>query len=117
MTRRTLFQVIAWLCFAAIAVLSLVSPSLRPVTDVPHNLEHGLMFALTGLAVGLGYPARPVLQMVLLVAFAGAIELAQFYAPGRHPRLIDFVVDASGACLGVLLAIAVASLWTRAVQR
>jgi VanZ family protein len=116
MTPRKLFQLIAWICFTAIAVLSLVSPSLRPVTVLPHNLEHGAMFALTGLAVGLGYPARPVLQLIAMVAFAGAIELAQFFAPGRHARLIDFVVDASGACAGVLIAVVLASLWSRAAE-
>ncbi len=29
-----------------------------------------------------------------LVLFAGAIELAQTFVPGRHARLSDFIVDA-----------------------
>jgi len=32
MTSRRLFRLIAWTCVAAIVILSLVSPSLRPVT-------------------------------------------------------------------------------------
>ena len=94
MTSRRLFRLIAWACVAAIVILSLVSPSLRPVTRLPHNLEHLAIFAITGLALGLGYAGGLVRHVALLVIFAGAIELAQFVTPGRHPRLIDFVVDA-----------------------
>lgn len=107
---RRLFQILAWLCLAAIGVLSLVAPSLRPVTFLPHGLEHAAIFALAGLAIGLGYPNRMVRNMLALTVFAGAIELAQFYAPGRHPRLSDFLVDALAACAGVALAHALARL-------
>lgn len=110
MTMRRLFQAIGWLCVVAIAVLSLVAPSLRPVTFVPHNLEHAAIFAATGLALGLGYPGRTARHMTMMVVFAAAIELAQFYAPGRHPRVIDFVVDALAACAGVALAWMIAKL-------
>src|SRR3954447_12177971 len=108
MTARRVFRVIAWLCVAAIVALSLVGPSLRPVTKLPHNLEHLAIFAITGLALGLGYPGRLVRNMALLVIFAGAIELAQFVTPGRHPRLIDFAVDAASACAGAVLAALIA---------
>jgi len=104
MMSRRVFQVIAWVCVAAIVTLSLVSPSLRPVTRLPHNLEHLAIFILTGFALGLGYPGRLARNMALLVIFAAAIELAQFIMPGRHPRLIDFVVDAASACAGLVLA-------------
>jgi VanZ family protein len=38
-----------------------------------------------------------------LVSFSGAIELAQVWAPGRHPRLIDLLVDATAALIGLTL--------------
>jgi hypothetical protein len=104
MSARRLFQIIGWLCVVAIVVFSLVSPSLRPVTKLPHNLEHAAVFVVTGFALGLGYPGRIARWMMMLIVFAGAIELAQFFAPGRHPRVIDFVVDAASACAGVVLA-------------
>jgi hypothetical protein len=104
MTARRLFQALGWLCVLAIVLLSLVAPSLRPVTFLPHSLEHAAIFAITGLALGLGYPRRIAHHMAMLAIFAAAIELAQFYAPGRHPRLIDFVVDALAACAGVAIA-------------
>jgi VanZ family protein len=108
-----LFQILAWLCVAAIGVLSIVTPSLRPVTLLPHSLEHAAIFALAGMAVGLGYPNRTVQHMITLTIFAAGIELAQFYAPGRHPRLVDFIVDALGACAGVALALVLARLRLR----
>jgi VanZ family protein len=49
----------------------------------------------------MGYPRRYLLQSSALVVFAGSIEIAQFWAPGRHARLSDFVVDALAACIGI----------------
>jgi VanZ family protein len=102
--QRTWFQVAAGLVLAAIVVLSLVKPSLRPVTVLPHGLEHAAIFALAGLAAGLAYPSRPALTIAMLVAFSAAVEVAQLVVPGRHARLIDFVVDAGAACIGAALA-------------
>jgi len=104
MTTLRLFQFAGWACVFAIAALSLVAPSLRPVTVLPHDLEHAAIFAITGFTLGLGYPNRAQLQMFAMIVFAAAIELAQIYAPGRHARMIDFVVDALAACLGVAFA-------------
>src|SRR5436853_4655653 len=104
MISRRLFRMIAWACLAAVVVLSLVGPSLRPVTKLPHNVEHFAIFIITGFALGLGYAGHLARHIALLVIFAGAIELAQFITPGRHPRLIDFVVDAASACAGAALA-------------
>jgi hypothetical protein len=99
-----LFQLCAWLVLGVIVALSLVTPSLRPVTVMPHGIEHAAIFALAGFAAALGYPNRPALTMAALVAFSGAVEVAQLFAPGRHARLIDFVVDAAAACIGAGIA-------------
>ena len=104
MTTCRLFQFAGWACVVAIAALSLVAPSLRPVTILPHDVEHAAIFAITGFTLGLGYPNRTQLHMSALIIFAAAIELAQLYAPGRHARVIDFVVDALAACAGVAFA-------------
>ncbi|HKS61053.1 MAG TPA: VanZ family protein [Xanthobacteraceae bacterium] len=108
MTR--LFQAGGWLCLAAIGALSLVTPSMRPVTFLPHSFEHVAIFLAAGLAIGLGYPNRAAQHAIALTLFAAAIELAQFYAPGRHPRLSDFVVDALAACAGVVVALILSQL-------
>jgi len=43
------------------------------------------------------------------VLFAGAIELAQLFVPGRHAGLGDFIVDALAACIGL----AASQVWRR----
>jgi VanZ family protein len=116
MTTRRLFQLAGWACVIAIAALSLVAPSLRPVTMLPHDLEHAAIFAITGFTLGLGYPNRIQLHMSALIIFAAVIELAQLYAPGRHARVIDFVVDALAACAGVAFAAILLRLRARTAE-
>ena len=93
-------RICAWFLAALIVVLSLVPSWLRPVTGPPHEVEHFAIFALTGLAFGVGY--RPRFQLAIeLVLFAGAVELAQLFASGRHARVSDFIVDALAALVGL----------------
>jgi VanZ family protein len=93
-------RIIGWLLATAIVVFSLVPPDLRPVTYAPHDFEHFAIFAATGLAFGLGYGPRYPIAIALII-FAGAIEVAQLFVPGRHARLSDFMVGALAACIGL----------------
>jgi VanZ family protein len=100
-----LLRAIAWLLIVLISVLSVVPPSRRPsISDDAHNFEHLAIFMLTGLAFGLGYRFRHLSQAAGLIIFAGMIEIAQTWIPGRHARTGDFVIDAMSACIGVLMA-------------
>jgi VanZ family protein len=99
----TVARIAAWLLTIVIIVLSLVPPSLRPETAVPHNFEHFSIFFASGVAFGVGYSRRVYLMSVMLVIFAGAIELAQIVVPGRHARFNDFIVDALAACIGAAI--------------
>ncbi len=98
---QRIFQLSAWILALAILVLSIVPPEYRPVTDAPHDLEHLIIFLLTGVAFGVGYPYRHDLLAFALIAYAGAIEIAQIWVPGRHSRLSDFIVDGMSAFIGV----------------
>ena len=100
-------RISAWFLAAAIVVFSLVPADLRPVTDVPHALEHFVIFAATGIAFGFGYGRRYSIA-IALVTFAGVIEIAQLFVSGRHARLSDFIVDAFAACIGFLACYVVA---------
>jgi hypothetical protein len=90
---QRIFQAAAWLLAGTIVVLSLSLPSVRPTTGAAHDLEHLLIFLATGMAFGFGYPRRAGLLMVALPTFTAAIEVAQNWAPGRHARISDFLVD------------------------
>jgi VanZ family protein len=107
---RRIFQLSAWFLLLAITAASFVPPEYRPVTDAPHDLEHFAIFWLTGTAFALGYPDWRYLHAGALVAFAGVIEIAQLWAPGRHARLSDFTIDAAAACIGIAAVLIAAKL-------
>ena len=98
---RQLYKVTAWFLLLAIATLSLVPPSHRPETIIPHGAEHLVAFLLLGFAFALGYPRRILLATLLLVGFVGVVEIAQLFVPGRHARLSDFLIDAFAVSIGL----------------
>jgi VanZ family protein len=98
-------RAIAWSLAAAIVVLSIVPPRLRPETVLPHGLEHFAIFCATGIAFSVGYQRKRLRLLALLVIFSGVVEILQLFAPGRHARLTDFVVDALAICAGVITPI------------
>jgi VanZ family protein len=97
-----LARIAAWSLAAAIVILSLVPPALRPATSAPHSLEHLLIYAATGFAFGLAYKRRHDLLAVFLVISSSIIEIAQLFVPGRHARLSDLIIDAIAACIGLV---------------
>jgi len=99
----TILRIIAWLLAAAVTFATLGPPRLRPHADLGQNGEHALAFILVGLAFGAAYPRHRLLATVIAVAAIGLIEILQFWAPGRHARLEDFVVDTLAAGFGLAL--------------
>jgi VanZ family protein len=97
-----LARISAWVLAAAIAVLTLAPPVLRPVTGLPRELKHAVIFAAAGAAFAVGYRGRLAALVMLAVVYSGALELAQTMVPGRHARLSDFMTDATSACLMIL---------------
>jgi VanZ family protein len=98
-----LLRLFAWLLAAAVTFASLGPPLLRPQSDLGQDGEHALAFVLVGLAFGLAYPSRRWATSAISVVMIGLLELLQLWAPGRHARLEDFVVDALAACVGFAL--------------
>jgi VanZ family protein len=99
---RLVCRVALLILVAAITLLSLVPPALRPVT-APHHLEHLLIFAATGLAMALAFPWRWWSGGAALVLFTAAVEAAQLFVPGRHARFSDLLVNLFGAGLGLAI--------------
>ena len=100
----TILRIFAWLLAASVTFATLGPPRYRPHSNLGQDGEHALAFVLIGLAFGLAYPRHRQLASVISVAMIGVIEIMQFWAPGRHARLEDFVVDALAACTGFALA-------------
>src|SRR5215467_2782270 len=101
MMMRTVGRKTAWLALAAIIVLSLVPPGVRPSTFMPHKIEHAGIFLLDGVAFGIAYCGYQWLASVMAVIFCATIEVAQLAVPGRHARLSDFFVDAIAIRVGI----------------
>ena len=87
----------AWLLAAAVTFATLGPPGLRPHSDLGQDGEHALAFILA-------YRNRRWAVAAFAVVLIGVLELMQFWAPGRHARLEDFLVDAGTACIGLALA-------------
>lgn len=94
------FRVAAYILAAAIGYATLGPPDLRPHSNLGQNGEHALAFVLLGLTFALAYPRHRLPAAVVSVAFCGALEFLQLFAPGRHARLEDFVVDALATLCG-----------------
>jgi VanZ family protein len=103
----------AWLLAAAVTFATLGPPRFRPHANLGQDGEHALAFVLIGLAFGLAYRQHRLLSAAIAVVLTGALEVAQFWAPGRHARLEDFIVDALAACAGFVVAALLDRLVTR----
>jgi VanZ family protein len=98
-----LLRLFAWLLAAAVTFATLGPPRFRPHSDLGQDGEHAFAFVLIGLAFGLAYPRHRLLTGAIAVIMIGVVELLQLWAPGRHARLEDFVVDAFAACVGMAI--------------
>jgi VanZ family protein len=99
----TILRIFAWLLAAAVTFATLGPPRFRPHAELGQDGEHALAFILVGLAFGVAYPRHRLLATVIAVAGIGLLEILQLWAPGRHARWEDFVVDASTACVGLAI--------------
>ncbi|MEA2987433.1 MAG: hypothetical protein QOG83_144 [Alphaproteobacteria bacterium] len=106
-------RVAGWFLVAAVVVLTLAPPGLRPGTGVEHHLEHLLAFALVGLMFGLGYPDRRLAVIVLGLTMIAVLEVLQLWVPGRHARVSDFLMNSVGVLLGVAVATLLRRMRTR----
>jgi VanZ family protein len=102
----TILKLFAWLLAAAVTVATLGPPRFRPHSDLGQNGEHAFAFVLVGLAFGLAYPRHRLSTAAITVVMVGALEILQLWAPGRHARMEDFVVNAVAACVGFAMAAA-----------
>jgi hypothetical protein len=100
----TILRLFAWLLALAVTFATLGPPRFRPHSDLGQDGEHALAFVLIGLAFGFAYTRNRLFTSAASVALIGVLEILQFWAPGRHARFEDFVVDALAACAGFTVA-------------
>jgi len=108
MKKLSVVRSVAWLIFVAVIALTVVPPELRPVSGLPHAVEHLVIFFLLGTSFAIGYPHHAYSLCILGISFVAALEIMQIFIPGRHARLSDFIVDAASACAGIAVTALVA---------
>ena len=99
-----LLRLTAWLLAAAVTFATLGPASYRPHAILGQDGDHAFAFILVGLAFGLAYPRQRLPASAIAMVTIGALEILQLWAPGRHARLEDFLVDAAAACVGFAVA-------------
>jgi VanZ family protein len=95
--------------------------SLRQVVEMPpgqwdkagHFLAYGIFGWLGGALVR--EPRGTLAMAAGIVAYSGALEIAQGFVPGRQPSLGDLLANAVGVALGLALATRGFSALRRAV--
>jgi VanZ family protein len=97
-------RLVAWLLLAAIVALMFVPPAWRPVSRLPHTIEHFAIFLLMAAAFARAYPSSPYALGLTAIIFIGILEALQVFAPGRHASVRDFLVNVAGACAGIAIA-------------
>jgi VanZ family protein len=101
-------RVLAWICVAAITVLSLVPGALRPHTFLPGRVEHFVAYAGTGFFFALGYldVRLRVFAWLGLAIASGVFEILQNFVPGRSPSSLDALASTGGLTFGLAMGLA-----------
>ena len=103
-TLQKMLKATSWVMILGLVIVTVVPADERPITGLQHDIEHFLAFALAGLTFGFAYAQSLRVNLSSAFVFALALELSQIPLATRHARLRDFMVDAAGACLGIVIA-------------
>jgi VanZ family protein len=106
-------HVFSWAVLIILAILSLVPGNERPHIFVSGQLEHVVAYALAAvvISIGINRPLHLLAIGFLLPAYAGALEFAQLWVPGRDPKLIDVAAGALGSSLAIASVYVIKKLW------
>ena len=101
-----MFKLGFWALLLGVAVLSLLPGEYLPpqTANIWDKAQHASAFTVLGAWGLLVYPRRPWGVLLGLLAFGGAIELAQASTTWRFGDWQDWLADAVGLALGGALA-------------
>jgi VanZ family protein len=89
-------------CIVILALAALLPADIVIRSELPAKLEHFVAYSGTAVICGFAYSKRPHLigRYLLLVLWAGGLEAAQMFSPGRHASASDFTVSTLGIICG-----------------
>jgi peptidoglycan/LPS O-acetylase OafA/YrhL len=98
-TLRRVAVLLAWSLAIGLILVTWGPQALRPRIAHPSVERFGAFFLTAAIFVA-AYPRRAVTIALASVVFAVALELGQFLAPGRDPRISDAIVKSLGGLCG-----------------
>lgn len=100
------FKLGFWVLLLGVVVLSLLPGEYLPpqTASIWDKAQHASAFAVLGAWGLLAYPRQPWRVLIALLAFGGAIELAQASTTWRFGDWQDLLADAVGLVIGAVLA-------------
>jgi VanZ family protein len=86
-------------CIVAVLVLSWVPGDSRPSLGTSNLIEHFIAYFVTALVTIVAFVPPRTIRGVLagMILLAGVAEIGQNFAPGREPKVIDFIASSVGA--------------------
>jgi VanZ family protein len=99
-----ILRLAAWFCIVLLAVLSWLPGAEMVRTGLDGHIEHFIAYCGTMIVIAMAYGEAVGLRRptLLLVVYAGILELGQNFSPGRHPAVADFASSSLGAIVGGL---------------
>ncbi|MCO5130407.1 MAG: hypothetical protein M9932_07560 [Xanthobacteraceae bacterium] len=98
---RRVTRVLAWLCLAYIAFVTVGPIDFRPETGYSPRLERLVAFMVMGGLFAAAYPRHIVLAGLVVIGSALLLEAFQVFEPSRHGRLFDSAVKIIGGLIGL----------------
>lgn len=94
-------RVLAWLCLAYIAFITVGPIGIRPETGFSPRLERLVAFMVLGGLFGAAYPRHIVRAALVVIGSALLLEASQVFEPSRHGRMFDASVKIVGGVIGL----------------
>ena len=101
-SRNLLCKVGFGACVVILALAALLPADILIRSDLPAKLEHFVAYSGAAVMCGFAFSKKPHLngRYLLLILWAGGLEAAQTFSPGRHPSMSDFAVSTLGIVCG-----------------
>ena len=89
-------------CIVILALAALLPADIVIRSELPAKLEHFVAYSGTAVMCGFAFSKKSHLigRYLLLVLWAGGLEAAQTFSPGRHASVSDFAVSTLGIMCG-----------------
>src|SRR6516165_3163137 len=100
---QKMLRAASWVIILGLVIVTVIPGDERPITGLQHDIEHFVAFGLAGLTFGFAYFQSVRVNLLSAFVFTLVLELSQIPLATRHARLRDFMVDATAACVGIVI--------------